>query len=140
MSSELLEKYLQSKHYQSRHSSFYNKTPSQDSSQLTPAKYSYSKLKMIRKFSPVFWNAQNFETSKIRLRGRNEDFHNDSVRHLFSNKTPTSRLDKTLLLPDIMHRDKSFFKKTDKLLQHKNEMARMRKQGFFGPKTRLDLR
>lgn len=140
MSSELLEKFLQSKHFPSRQSSYYNKAPSQDSGLLSPANNSHSRLKMIRKFSPVFWNAENFETRKIRIRGRNDDFHNDSVRHLFSNKTPTSRLEKTFLLPDIMHRDRSFFKKTDKLLQHKNEMARMRKQGFFEPKTRLDLR
>ena len=140
MSSELLDKYLQSKHFPSRHSSFYNKAPSQDSSSLSPAKNSHSRLKMIRKFSPVYWNAESFETKGIRQRDRKDDFYNDSVRHLFSNKTPTSRLEKTFLLPDIIHRDKSFFKKTDKLIQHKNEVARMRKQRFFEPKTRLDLR
>ena len=140
MSSELLEKYLQLKQFQSRQSSFYTKSPSQDLSPLSPSKNSISRLRMTRKLSPVYWNAEILETKRIRLRGRNDDFHNDSIKHLFSNKTPTSRLEKDFWLPDILNRDKSFFKKSDKLIQHKKEMARMRKQGFFEPKTRLDLR
>jgi hypothetical protein len=140
MSSELLEKYLQSKQFQSKHNSFYTKTPRQDSNPSSPSKNSISRLRLTRKFSPVYWNAENLETKKIRLRGRNDDFYNDSIKHLFSNKTPTSRQEKSFWLPDILNRDKSFFKKTDKLIQHKKEMVRMRKQGFFEPKTRLDLR
>jgi hypothetical protein len=100
---------------------------------------SFERLRRIRNISPVFWNADCLEEKKVKMRGRDQDFHNDSVRFLFPNKTPSFRRTR-IILPEIGNKDKCFFKKSDKIIDHKREVLKMRQQGFFEPKTRLDLR
>jgi hypothetical protein len=139
MSSGFLEFFARSRQESADRLTYLYRDTSFDSENSKKRIQSFARLRKIRKISPVFWNADSFEEKKVKMRGRDQDFHHDSVRYLFPNNTPIFKKT-TVLLPEIGNKDRSFFKKTDKMIDHKREVLKMRQQGFFEPKSRLDLR
>ena len=97
----------------------------------SPVNRTKSNLRISRKIAPAFWNVDDNEVKPIRQRTRVDDFTRDSFRHLFPQKSPKFQKSSETIFPRLTPDEKYFNKKIDRVVTHREELIRLRKQGFM---------
>ena len=85
--------------------------------------------------SPVYWNIDDSEIKPIKSRSRLEDFTFDSVSQLFPKKSPSFEKTKSARFPPIRREERFFNKKLDKIVQYRESILRLKRQGFLITRT-----
>jgi hypothetical protein len=97
----------------------------------SPVHRNESSLRRSRKLTPVFWNVKDDDSKRIKSRTRLDDFTHDNFRHLFPQKSPKFQSTTKVSIPRITQDEKFFNRKIDKVVSHREELIRLRKQGFL---------
>lgn len=96
----------------------------------SPNANSSSSVKRYRRFTPL-WNINDSEIKPIKSRSRLDDFPPCSLNHIFLQKSPVLGKSSRLQLPPVTPEQKHFNKKSDQIATHREELIRLKKQGFL---------